>query len=245
MRKFLFFVLFFAILLIISAKQALAQVVIDVRPPLATPQETILIKVTGLPEDGIYAITVAKAGQPGIVAKKCDQSGGKEAGVFVGPLAGGDYSVSLQKNINQTTTAQCDGFGPELESATFQVKQPVQPPPGGQPPPAAGGAIDFSKLEQAIGLKVGGKTAGITVGDIVTSIVPILFVITGLILLLYLIWGGFSLMLSKGDPKAVESAKGRITSAIIGFVIIFIAYWLVQFLGTILGIKQFEGIFGK
>lgn len=105
--------------------------------------------------------------------------------------------------------------------------------------------IDFSKLEQAVGLKVGSKTTGITLGDIVTSTVPFLFIIAGLILLLYLIWGGFSLMLSRGDPKAVEAAKGRITNAIIGFVIIFIAYWLVQLLGQVFGIRQFEGVFGK
>lgn len=102
-------------------------------------------------------------------------------------------------------------------------------------------AIDFNQLENAVpGLKqLGSKN----LGQIIYTIIPYLFGIAGLILLLYLIWGGFSLMLSKGDQKAVEAARGRITTAVTGFVIIFVAYWLVQILGLILGIEQFGQIF--
>ena len=50
-------------------------------------------------------------------------------------------------------------------------------------------------------------------------------------------------MLSGGDPKATESAKQKITNAVIGFVIIFVAYWLVQLLGMVLGIAQFKQVF--
>lgn len=106
--------------------------------------------------------------------------------------------------------------------------------------------VPFDELNKAIGLgKTGPLQGNLTLGGIVSSILPYLFVISGLILLFYLIWGGFSLMLSKGDPKAVESAKARITNAVIGFVIIFIAYWLVQFVGKIFGVGQFVEILGK
>lgn len=106
--------------------------------------------------------------------------------------------------------------------------------------------VPFDKLNEAIGLGTKGPLQGnLTLGGIVSAVLPYLFAGAGLLLLFYLIWGGFSLMLSRGDPKAVESAKGRITNAIIGFVIIFVAYWLVQFLGQILGIGQFTPIFGK
>lgn len=85
------------------------------------------------------------------------------------------------------------------------------------------------------------KTA--TLGDVVSALVPILFVTTGLILLLFLVWGGFGIMTSGGDPKAMEAAKAKITNAITGFVIIFVAFWLVQLLGLIFGISQFRQIF--
>jgi hypothetical protein len=81
------------------------------------------------------------------------------------------------------------------------------------------------------------------IGNIITNLLPYLFTVAGVILLLYLIYGGFQLMLSRGDPKGMQAAQGKITSAIIGFIIIFIAYWLVQLLGKVLGLTQIGGIF--
>jgi hypothetical protein len=82
------------------------------------------------------------------------------------------------------------------------------------------------------------------IGSIVSSLVNYLFPLAGLLLLLYLIFGGFSLMTSGGDPKAVQAAKSKITNALIGFIIVFTSYWLVQILGTILGIEAITSIFG-
>lgn len=101
-------------------------------------------------------------------------------------------------------------------------------------------AIDFNQLQGAL---PNFNFTNKTVGDIVKEVIPYLFGAAGLILLLYLIWGGFTLMLSRGDQKAVEAARARITTAITGFIIIFVAYWLVQILGLILGIEQFGQIF--
>jgi len=82
-------------------------------------------------------------------------------------------------------------------------------------------------------------------GEIVSSLLPYLFTGAGLLLLLYLIFGGLQMMTSGGDPKAVESAKGKITGALIGFVIVFVAYWLVQIVASVLGLQTSVGkIFG-
>lgn len=126
----------------------------------------------------------------------------------------------------------------EINYDCYSVIVGVPPPP--PPPPPRSGVVNFGLLEQAL---PGFNFTNKTLGDIIKEVVPYLFGIAGLILLLYLIWGGFSLMLSKGDQKAVEAARGRITTAITGFVIIFVAYWLVQILGLILGIEQFGQIF--
>lgn len=80
-------------------------------------------------------------------------------------------------------------------------------------------------------------------GEIISGLLPYLFTGAGLLLLLYLIYGGLQLMLSRGDPKAVESAKGKITGALIGFIIVFAAYWLVQIIASILGLKNILDIF--
>jgi len=55
--------------------------------------------------------------------------------------------------------------------------------------------------------------------------------------------GGLQMMLSRGDPKAIQSAQGKITNALLGFVIVFVSYWLVKLLGQIFGIEIFGDIF--
>ncbi|HUS60264.1 MAG TPA: pilin [Nevskiaceae bacterium] len=77
------------------------------------------------------------------------------------------------------------------------------------------------------------------IGDIINTLIPYIFALAGIILLFFIIFGGFELLTSGGDPKKVESAKGKITHAIVGFIIIFVAYWLVQILETIFGIQIF------
>ncbi|MBM3283188.1 hypothetical protein FJY90_02945 [Candidatus Gottesmanbacteria bacterium] len=74
----------------------------------------------------------------------------------------------------------------------------------------------------------GGGDKFTNLASLVNNAVPYVFSISGIVLLLYLVWGGFNYLTSMGDPKKAESAKGKITNAIIGFVIIFVAYWLVQ-----------------
>lgn len=78
-----------------------------------------------------------------------------------------------------------------------------------------------------------------SLGDIITAFLPLLFVLAGLILFIMFIWGGFDLLTSGGDPKKAESAKGKITNAIIGFIIVFIAFWLSQILSLIFGLTAF------
>lgn len=85
--------------------------------------------------------------------------------------------------------------------------------------------------------------AGRKIADIISAALPYLFALAGLLLLLSLIFGGFGLLTSAGEPKKIQEAKSKMTNALIGFMIIFVAYWLVKIVGTILGIPAFEGIF--
>lgn len=100
--------------------------------------------------------------------------------------------------------------------------------------------IDFQQLEQA----TLPNFAGGDLGDIVSAIIPYVFAASGLIILVYFVIGGLEFLTSGGDPKKTESAKGKLTGAIVGFVIIFISFWLVQVIGRVLDIEIFETIFG-
>jgi hypothetical protein len=108
--------------------------------------------------------------------------------------------------------------------------------------------LDFNNLERILLPRLyvnrpAGASGSLKPGEIITRFLPYIFVVAGLILLLYLVFGGLSLLTSGGDPKAVQVAKGRITTALIGFIIVFVAYWIVQALGIILGISQVGTLF--
>lgn len=81
------------------------------------------------------------------------------------------------------------------------------------------------------------------IGDIVSSLISYLFPLAGILVLLYLLYGGFQMMLSRGDPKAMQSAKSKVTNALIGFVVIFTAYWIVQLIAVLLGLTTITNIF--
>jgi hypothetical protein len=101
--------------------------------------------------------------------------------------------------------------------------------------------IDLNKIQQEATPTF--NFTGKKLGDIISALLPYIFSAAGLILLLYLIYGGIQLMLSQGDPKSIQAAQSKITNAVIGFIIIFLAYWLVQIVGKMLGIESFGSIF--
>lgn len=71
------------------------------------------------------------------------------------------------------------------------------------------------------------------IGGIISALLPYLYVIAGLILFGAIIVSGFQYLFSAGDPKKTASAKGCLTNAIIGFLIIFISWWLIQIIEVI------------
>lgn len=85
--------------------------------------------------------------------------------------------------------------------------------------------------------------ADTNIGKIISNILPYIFTITGILLLIYLLAGGFQLMFAAGEPKKVQGAWGKITNAVIGFVIIFVAYWVTQLIGKVFNIQIINNIF--
>ena len=65
-----------------------------------------------------------------------------------------------------------------------------------------------------------------------------LFTIVGALALLFFIYGGFTLILSRGAPDAVKKGKDILVASIVGLIIVFGAYMLVRFLGTAVGLEK-------
>lgn len=75
------------------------------------------------------------------------------------------------------------------------------------------------------------------VGSIISKLLPYVYVVAGLGLLLMLILGGIGLMTSAGNPDKSKAAFGRISGALIGFLIIFISYMVALVVEKLLGVK--------
>lgn len=99
-------------------------------------------------------------------------------------------------------------------------------------------AINFNQLFNALP-----NFQFFSLGTIVSAAIQAVFIFAGFALLLYMIFGGFQLMTSGGDPGKIKEGQAVITHGIVGFLIIFTAYWLVQLVGTIFGIAEIQTIF--
>lgn len=56
--------------------------------------------------------------------------------------------------------------------------------------------------------------------ELLSFMIRFFFVMAGLAALFYMLWGAFSWVVSGGESEAVEKARGKITSAIIGMLVI-------------------------
>jgi len=84
-----------------------------------------------------------------------------------------------------------------------------------------------------------------SIGTIVGQSLSYIFAAAGIGLLLMIISSGFTVMMSAGDAKKLAAGKGALTNAIIGFMLVFGAFWIVQIMGTILGWQSIFQIFGQ
>jgi hypothetical protein len=78
-----------------------------------------------------------------------------------------------------------------------------------------------------------------TLSSLVTVILKNSFTIIGLILLFLLIFGGFMFIMNAGNGDQKKAAQGQaiITDAVIGFVVVFLAYAIVQIIQVITGVN--------
>lgn len=76
-----------------------------------------------------------------------------------------------------------------------------------------------------------------SIGAVLTTLLPNLLIVAGLLTFLYLIFGGFKYLTAGGDEKAVTAAKSMLTNAVVGLIIIFCAWWIIHIIEIIFGIS--------
>ena len=75
-----------------------------------------------------------------------------------------------------------------------------------------------------------------SITTLISTILPNIYIVSGLILFFLLLGGGFAVMASGGNVEQIDKGKQAISGAIIGFIIIFASFWIIQLIEKLTGI---------
>lgn len=98
-----------------------------------------------------------------------------------------------------------------------------------------GGGAGSTTIQGPLDASVSSLSGVITIG------LSFLMPLAGIVLLFVLISGGYDYMLSQGAPDKMKSAQAKITSGIIGFVLLISSYLIARLIASIFGLSG--GIF--
>lgn len=72
--------------------------------------------------------------------------------------------------------------------------------------------------------------------QLINVLLPNAYIAGGLVILFLLVFGGLSIIMAGGDQKGMEKGMQAIKSAIVGFLIIFTSYWIIQIVEIVTGV---------
>src|SRR3989339_1342088 len=75
-----------------------------------------------------------------------------------------------------------------------------------------------------------------SLGKIISKGLGFIMPMAGIILLFVLISGGFDYMMSQGNADKMKSAQAKITSGIIGFILLIVSFLIVRVIAMIFGL---------
>jgi len=83
-----------------------------------------------------------------------------------------------------------------------------------------------------------------SLSSFLNMLLPNIFIIAGIIFLILLIFAGFGVIVSagSGNPDGAKKAKDAATQAATGLFLIFGAYWIIQIIQFITGVKIFNSL---
>lgn len=88
-----------------------------------------------------------------------------------------------------------------------------------------------------------GKGYATNFGTMFSSMLNVVMLVAALLVFAYMIWGGIEWITSGGDKGKAESARNKLTAAIIGLVIVAASYAIVTLVVQFLGFGDFNDVF--
>jgi hypothetical protein len=93
--------------------------------------------------------------------------------------------------------------------------------------------LDNSTFDDLNPLVIGESTATqdlSTPGRLISRILLFAFPLAGIILFVMLVWAGFEMVMGAASKKSLDAGRQRATAAILGFLLLFASFWIVQLL---------------
>jgi hypothetical protein len=81
----------------------------------------------------------------------------------------------------------------------------------------------------------------ITVSNLISGVITLVFIAASLVFFFMLVAGGIKWMMAGGDKEKAGEARGQLTSALIGLIVIFLAWAISKLLGTLFGVDILGG----
>lgn len=82
---------------------------------------------------------------------------------------------------------------------------------------------------------------GVTVENLIGGAITLVFIVASLVFFFMLIMGGIKWMMAGGDKEKTADARGQLTSALIGLIVIFLAWAISALLKTLFGVDILGG----
>jgi hypothetical protein len=76
----------------------------------------------------------------------------------------------------------------------------------------------------------------ITISKIVSGAIALVFIAAALVFFFMLVLGGIKWMMAGGDKEKATEARGQLTSALIGLIVIFLAWAISKLLAILFGV---------
>jgi|SRR5579872_6210949 len=86
------------------------------------------------------------------------------------------------------------------------------------------------------------SVSNIDVVQIIRAIIQFILIVAFVLAFIFLLIGGIRWITAGGDEKGVEKARGMITAALIGLVVVLIAFALIKLVETFFGVSIIDNI---
>ncbi len=102
-----------------------------------------------------------------------------------------------------------------------------------------GGEIGITEQPANGGIQINCKNGNQLLGSITQNLIVLFFTVGGISFVIMFLWGAVNWIISGGDKEKVASARKRITTAIIGLVLLSLTFVIMGVLSQVLGFDLF------